>query len=161
MPLADDAIKVRLHLTNSHNKSECSATRLPITLSVGGTRVTSLTTNVDDANGGDDTDNDAGRAGRHIPHNQPEDKCRSPVCRNCRRALGPKFGRLCANETAVALKSTANVKTNVFMIQSPISIYRRTGKRQLWFLNALRVRASEQWVSKDALAADKKGPWQW
>lgn len=44
------------------------------------------------------------------------------------------MGRLWAKEIAVALKSTANVKTIVFMIQSPMSIIRRTGKAAVVFL---------------------------
>ena len=48
---------------------------------------TAITTSIDDANGGDDGDGAANMAEehKHIPRNQPEDKCHSPVCRNCRR----------------------------------------------------------------------------
>jgi hypothetical protein len=46
-----------------------------------------ITTSIDDANSGDDDEGDASMAGnhKHIPRNQPEDKCHSPACRNCRR----------------------------------------------------------------------------
>jgi hypothetical protein len=48
--------------------------------------------------------------------------------------LGPKFGRLCANEIVVALKSTANVKTTVFMVQFSDVDVRKTGKAAVVFL---------------------------
>jgi len=47
-----------------------------------------LTTSIGDANGVDDSEgNNAGMAGSHTHsrRNQPEDECRSPVCRSCRR----------------------------------------------------------------------------
>jgi hypothetical protein len=46
-----------------------------------------LTTNIDDAGDGD-VDNGARMAGRHkcrSHSSEAEDKCRSPVCRNCPR----------------------------------------------------------------------------
>jgi hypothetical protein len=46
----------------------------------------SVTIRIDNADIGDDSDagDNTGTAGMHIPRNQREGRCRSPVCRNCR-----------------------------------------------------------------------------